>query len=423
MERLVDAYREMQDGRARVLVAFRHPGVEDGTLVFRLMCGLVNREARRLGMPLRRPARGYMLYGRDVPEWSGQFLKHLLPLIGAISVFPGRYHSESIGTLRRYLTDKPHPIALAPEGQVTYHNERVAALESGTAQLAFWCMEDLKKQARTEDVVIVPVCTSYHYDEGDWPGLLRLLGKIERECGLLPVEGLSGTAVRPRVPPDLPDREKIHVRIMRATRCILDLAEDFYARFYGVDFPVFPDEQSADGLQARLRGVCEAALGVCEAQLHLAPKGDFVQRVLSIRQTGFLRECRDDIPDPSALSALASGMADRVAQEAWLCLRHMELVDVLEYIRVDYVQPASSFDRFVEAVTNLRDVVNRLKGGNVSGRVNPFRKTARIVVNEPVRISQRWEQYGRNRRRAVDSLTHEILESFRAVAESANRSV
>jgi hypothetical protein len=423
MERLVDAYRQMQAGKARVIVAFRHPGVEDGTLVLRLMSGIVNREARRLGQRLRRSARGYMLYGRDVPEWAGQFLSWMLPLLGAISVFPGRYHSESIATLRRYLTDQPHPIALAPEGQVTYYNERVAALESGTAQLAFWCMEDLKKQARTEDVLVVPVCTSYHYDPADWKGLLRMLGRLELECGLPPIEGLSSGAPREPLPPGDAARKKIHVRIMRVTGRILDRAEDFYARFYGAAFPPAPGGQSADRLQERIRGVCEAALGLCEAQLHLTPRGDFVQRVLAIRQAGFLRECREDIPDPSALSPLESGMADRVALEAWLCLRHMELVDVLEYVRVDYVQPDSSFDRFVETVTNLWDVVNRLEGGNISGRLNAFRKTARIVVNEPLRVSQRWEQYGRSRRRAVDALTREILDSFKGVAESANDAV
>ncbi|HEY9593794.1 MAG TPA: 1-acyl-sn-glycerol-3-phosphate acyltransferase, partial [Spirochaetia bacterium] len=57
MERLVRAVHEMQDGRTRLIVAFRHPGVEDGTIAFRLLCGIAAREARRLGTPLRRPPR------------------------------------------------------------------------------------------------------------------------------------------------------------------------------------------------------------------------------------------------------------------------------------------------------------------------------------------------------------------------------
>ncbi len=100
--------------------------------------------------------------------------------------------------------------------------------------------------------------------------------------------------------------------------------------------------------------------------------------------------------------------------------RHVELVDLLEYLRVDYLSEDSDFDRYVETVANLGDLANRLEGGNISGRANPLRKTARIVVNEPIRVSPRWESYKANRRQAVSDLTSEILASFRSVAENGN---
>jgi hypothetical protein len=424
IERLVRAYQEMQEGKLRLIVAFRHPGVEDGTVVFRLMCGIVAREARRLRIPLRRPPRGYFLFGRDVPLWAGRFLGWMLPLLGAISVFPGRFEAHSINTIRRYVADMPHPVALAPEGQVTYHNERVAALEPGTAQLAFWCVEDLKKQSRNEDVAIVPVCTSYHYDPRDWKGLLRLLAKIEHECGLRPLDALSPRAGgRVRMPPDAAARDKIYVRVLRIGRHLVNIAEDFYNRFYGVDFPKREEEETAAGMQDRLRGVCEAALSIAEGSFQVAPRGGFLERVLALRMAGLGRIYRDDIPDVGALPGLERALGDRIAQESWLHLRHMELVDVLEYLRADYLRPDSGFDRFVETVTNLWDVVNRLEGGNVSGRINPFSKTARIVVNEPLNVSRRWDDYKENRRKAVASLTQEIYASFRMVAENGNRPV
>ena len=425
IERLVRAYQLLQSGKARLIVAFRHPGVEDGTVVFRLMTGIVGREARRLGIRLRKPPRGYFLFGRDVPEWAGQFLNWMLPRLGAISVFPGRYDSQSIATMRRYLTDMPHPIALAPEGQVTYYNDRVARLESGTAQLGFWCLEDLKKQARTEEVLIVPVCTSYHYNPRNWKGLIRLLVKIEKECGLIPLEGLPPGRRFPSGPesPDGAAREKIRVRVMRICRQLVRRAEEYYARFYAIEFPAHEEEETNARLQERIHGVCEAALSVAEGFFHLVPKGDFVQRVFAARQAVLGAMFRQDIEDIEALPAVERALADRIAVEAWLSNRHVELVDVLEYLRTDYLEPGSGFDRFVESITNLWDVVNRLEGGNVSGRINPFMKTARIVVNEPIPVSRYWETYKENRRRAVSALTTEIFESFRKVAENDNRPV
>jgi hypothetical protein len=422
IERLISAYQQLQDGKVRLIVAFRHPGVEDGTVVFRLMSGIVGREARRRGMELRRPPRGYFLFGRDVPEWAGHYLNWLLPRIGAISVFPGRFDSQSIATMRRYMTEMPHPIALAPEGQVTYHNEKVAALENGTAQLGFLCLEDLKKQARTEDVLIVPVCTSYHYDVRNWKGLLKILDRTEKECGFPPPEGLTPRGIRAaRLFEDREAREKVFIRVMRIGRHLVGLAEDHYSRFYGIPFPAPLEEETREGLQERMRAVCEAALTVAERFLRLKAKGDFVQRVFAARQAVLSWMFREDIPAIEAIPPVERALADRVAVETWMCNRHVELVDVLEYLRADYLDPDASFDRFVETITNLWDVVNRLQGGNVGGRINPFLKTARIVINEPISVSRHWESYKENRRRAVRALTGEIFESLRAVAENDNQ--
>jgi hypothetical protein len=114
-------------------------------------------------------------------------------------------------------------------------------------------------------------------------------------------------------------------------------------------------------------------------------------------------------------------LADRVAVEAWIANRHVELVDLLEYLRVDYITSRSGFDRWVEVVTNLWDLANRLQGGNISGRLNPLRKTARLIVGEPIRVSPLWESYREDRRRAVSALTEVISAGFRQVAENGNQ--
>jgi hypothetical protein len=213
---------------------------------------------------------------------------------------------------------------------------------------------------------------------------------------------------------------KLYVRALRALRHLVDAMEEYYLRFYGVSFPPRPAEETNASLQERLRGVCDAALSVAEKSLGLAVKGDFVQRVFAVRQAGLSRMFREDIAEAGALAAVQRTLADRVAIETWLCHRHMELVDVLEYVRADYLRPDSGIDRFVEFITNLWDVVNRLEGGNISGRINPFRKTARIIVNEPLRVSPYWGTYKTNRRKAISELTAVLFESFRGVAEKGN---
>jgi hypothetical protein len=399
---LVELYRRLQEGTARFIIAFRHPSTDDGPLVMRLMCGIAGREAARLGVRLPRTPRGYFVYGRDVPEWAGRWLAWFFPRLGAFSVFPGHLDSQSLSAIRRCLTDAPHPLALAPEGQVSYHNEKVAALEPGTAQLAFWCTDDLRRQGRTEEVFVLPVCFSYHYRESDWRGVDRLLSKIERECGLAPLPSASGA--------------KPWVRLVRLVRHLLDRVEDHYARFHGVAFRP-PGRDGVEALQRRVDALVEAALGEAERFFRVTPRGDRVQRVLAVRHAGLTRIHREDITSLDALAPLDRALAERVAAEAWLRLRHMELADVLEYVRLDYLSPESGIDRYVECVTTLWDVVNRLEGGNISGRGTPFPRTARIEIGEPIPAARYQEAYRANRRRGVAELTGEILRVFRATAE------
>ena len=399
---LVDLYRRLQEGTARFIIAFRHPSTDDGPLVFHLMCGIARREAVRLGVRLPRAPRGYFVYGRDVPEWAGRWLAWFFPRLGALSVFPGQLDSPSLSAIRRCLTDAPHPLALAPEGQVSYHNEKVAALEPGTAQLAFWCTEDLRRQGRTEEVFVLPVCFSYHYRESDWKGVDRLLVKVERECGLAPLPSAPGA--------------KPWVRLARVVRHLLDRIEGQYARFYGVCFR-HPGRDDLESLQRRVDALVEAAIGEAERFFRVTPRGDWVQRVLAVRHTGLTWIHREDIASIEALAPLDRALAERVAAEAWLRLRHMELADVLEYVRLDYLSPDSGIDRYVESVTTLWDVVNRLEGGNVSGRGTPFPRSARIEIGEPIPVARYQEAYRANRRRGVSELTGEILRVFRATAE------
>jgi hypothetical protein len=267
----------------------------------------------------------------------------------------------------------------------------------------------------------VPVCTSYHYREGDWGRLEELVRGMEKECGLPLLEGLAiAPGRRPPPRPDAASREKLYVRLMRVCRHLVEVAEGFYTRFYGAQFPQPSDEEGTAALQERIDALCDAALRTAEGFFGLGSKGDFVSRVFAVRYAGLSWIFREDIDDPSRIPPLEKVLADRIAAEAWLRLRHMELVDVLEYIRADYLSPDSGIDRFVESILNIRDVINRLEGGNISGHLNPFRKTARIIVNEPIAVSPWWDAYKGNRRKAVGEVTQAIFRSFREVAERGN---
>ena len=85
------------------------------------------------------------------------------------------------------------------------------------------------------------------------------------------------------------------------------------------------------------------------------------------------------------------------AGEGWFAMRHMELVDLMSYHDVAYVEGASgstpSDDRMVEHVLNLIDLAYRLMGGNITNRPNNIRKRAVIVPGESLNLTALMPEY------------------------------
>jgi hypothetical protein len=126
----------------------------------------------------------------------------------------------------------------------------------------------------------------------------------------------------------------------------------------------------------------------------LQPEGDLLNRVFTVRQRGWDFLFRGDVPAAGQASPLDRLLADRLADEAYLQLRHNELVDVLEYVRPDYIGEEASLNRLVEYALNLADVENRLLGGDVSSRYSPRGKQVRIRVGEPLEVRRLCQEAG-----------------------------
>jgi hypothetical protein len=105
-------------------------------------------------------------------------------------------------------------------------------------------------------------------------------------------------------------------------------------------------------------------------------------------------------------------LANRVADEAYLQLRHNELVDVLEYVRTDYIGPQASRNRLIEYALNLADVVNRLMGGDISTRYSPPGKQVEVRIGEPLELGALGAALPGGQRRKAEGVMNALRESF-----------
>lgn len=357
-------YEAARRGESRFLVAFRHPGDADPHLAFWL---LHFRLPRDLGRP-RRDFGGLFLAGAEVPLWGGPLVRWALRNAGTVPIRHGVLDRATLDSLVAAIAENPRPVALAPEGQVTYHVRTVQSLDEGVARLALWASERMAAAGRPLPVRIVPLAVDYRYTPRALARLPAFLSRLERRCGI--PDG-SGLPVRGRL-------DRLWDRLIR-------LAEDHYTRAYGQ-----ARAPETAGVRERLHHVLEGIMARLEGWYRLEPAGDLKARTMAARTASSALVFYPPVRW-QGMCPVERGMARRTAAEAYFLDRHQQLVDLGEYLDPAYAGPMGSElpgDRAIEIAQNLWDLENRLEGGDIGFRSLAFRKDVVLRVGEPVEASR-----------------------------------
>ncbi|PMB06093.1 glycerol acyltransferase [Fischerella thermalis CCMEE 5328] len=413
-EILAELYQQFQAGKVRFLMAFRHPEVDDPLCMLYLLSRAVPRVARQQGILLQYPIHSHFIYERGMLLWAGDWLGWFFSNLGGTPIRRGkRLDKLGIQNARNLFANAKMPIAVAPEGATNGHSGIVSPLEPGVAQFGFWCVEDLQKANRSEEVLIVPIALQYSYVKPPWAKLDWLLSKLEADCGL-PVKtiGRSETA----------NPEEIHYpRLLRLAEHLLTEMEGFYQRFYHQHLAAIDHELEARGnaneiLMARLHRLQDTALKVAEQYFKLQPQGNFIDRCRRLEEAGWSYIYREDVSDINALPPFQRGLADWVAAEAELRMRHMRLVETFVAVTGTYVKEKPTPERFAETALLIFDMIARTRNNTkLPGRPRLGWRQALITVGQPISVTERWAKSQSDRRAVrvgVTELTKELHQAL-----------
>ena len=393
---LVEAFSAHLSGHARIILAFRHPYGDEAQLLGWVFLRGVAKEARRRGVRFPYAPHALFVHGYEVPRWGGPLIRWLLPRVGALPVHHAKIDSAGMALIKQALLNGRYPLALAPEGQVSYASEWLPRLEQGAVRLGMAAADEIHRAGRSEPVQIIPVSIHHRYGPEAIPSLERLVNRIVTFAGL-------------EVRPD----STIHDRLELAVERILALAE----KNYGLGGGQGPDGGHPLSRDDRLALVISRALDAGESILSLGPgAGDAIERVYRIRQTGWDRVFLEGT-DPERLPPLERALADRRAGEAWYAMRHMELVDFCWYFRCEPPAGTAPLHRVVEYAQNLWDFGNRLAGGAISERAIVRPKKAVVVIGEALDLSARLSGWRKNRKSIVAETTAALESAYRACIE------
>ncbi|WP_026100368.1 lysophospholipid acyltransferase family protein [Fortiea contorta] len=398
-ETLAQLYQQFQAGKIRLLLACRHPEVDDSACMLYMLSRVVPKVARQRGIALKRPIHAHFLYDRGMTLWAGNSLGWFFSRIGGVPVRRGkRLDRHALQTARELFADGKMPLAVAPEGGTNGHSGIVSPLEPGVAQMGFWCVEDLLKANRPETVFILPIAIQYRYVQPPWSKLDWLISKLEANSGL---------SVQ-SVPDSVDGQEEIfYQRLWRLAEHLMTEMEEFYRRFYHQNLPDIPNQELID----RLHRLLNTALQVAEQYFGVQSQGSFIDRCRRLEEAGWSYIYREDVADIDALPPLKRGLADWVAQEADLRMRHMRLVESFVAVTIDYIQEKPTVERFAETTLLIFDMMSRVGGGILPARPHLGWREAQITVGEPISVNERWSNYQAGRqaaRQAVNDLTQDL---------------
>lgn len=430
---LHDAFSSFQRGNRRLLVLFRHVDLADGPVVLYALSEMLRRYDRRVGRDRhasQAPNDGgrlltaphvHFLYGKDVLAWAGPGARAVFPRLGGIPVSNTRLDRRSHDAIRNILIRGDFPLALAPEGQVTYQAFHVSELTPGAGTLAHWAERELAERAGTQRtarepavradaawrarvpaerageqnvprIAILPIAVGYHRSRDLGRLLDSVVDRIETAVGrrFRRVGGYRAT-------------------LIEATETIVTQLEGYCRQAY----PHICTKPDRAPLSRRIGILCDCLIRSADASSpkHPNPGDSLLQRLFALRFHGLDLRFREDV-DPQTLPPFDRGWADLRAAEAQTMDRHAQIVDILLYIRPEYIEGNPSDHRLVEYALNLLDVTNRVNGGRIATRYSPPGMRAALLAGEPIDATEHFREATESRKGAIrrlSALTHDAL--------------
>jgi hypothetical protein len=340
------------------------------------------------------------VYDRGISLWAGDYINWLFPALGGISIFRGKLDRPALNLMRKQITHGDVPLSMAPEGGTNGKSETVAELEPGIAQIGFWAAEDLQKEGRTEEMLIIPVGIQYEYSTKAWDKIDQTITTIEKECGIN----------KPAITTDTR-----YQRLYDLGSYLVQWVSDYYKNFYGNYVTINSANDNSDDLALSLQELADRILSVAEMNFGIKAKGTPIDRCRRLEQAGWDRIFRNDIKDLEQLSEVERGFADQLALEASYSNWHMRIAESIIGVTSDYVRQHPSPSRYIEVLKLMWSVLQRVTERNSD---SAFKETPHfgdrkltISVAEPLSVSERLSEYQSSRNSAKEctkKLTEEI---------------
>ena len=358
----LNTLRQLQDERC--LLAPSHSGGFEPHIIMYL--------SKQLGQDYNYVAAMELFQQSRVYRW-------LMPRLGVYSVIRGAVDRPSFSMTRQLLAEGKRWLVIFPEGQTIWQNSMLIPFQQGVFQLAFKGYEDARKQDAEASLYCIPMAIKYVYQHDMHAEIDESLSRLEAKLGIA----------------DETDDHSRYRRLRRIAEVVLAANEK------AKGFKANPDASLNDRAeQLKLHAVSQL-----EQQLGITPSPR--QQLLDRIRTLFNTVDRIVYSEPSG-----SDYERQLAQERQAVVQdyYEDLWRLLQFVALEdgYVKASMTFERFLDVLCLLEMEVCRER--KIWGP-----RTALVKVGQPIDLKDRADQYDRDKREAVQSITLEIEDTVRTM--------
>jgi len=393
---LFDVFRRALSGESRCIIAFRHPDGREPQLLSSFFLFRLKALAAKNGVRFEKRPHAVFVYGYEVIRWGGWVARFFMPNVGAIPIHHTKLDSKGMERIYSAITDGPYPVALAPEGQVSYSTDSVPRLETGSIRIGFQAADRLERKNVKCKLEILPLSVHFRYGKSGERAMEKLLVKIEKLCDFSRRKD---------------ERLSFNQRLARCRNFILEINEGRYCI----------KSDASLSFEQRLEKVVNAALETAERMLGIQGEGDYFARLYRVRHICWDRIFLPDVDDLKKMPSLLRSVTDIGAGEAWHIARHQELADFGWYFRHPLPTEETALHQKVEYVQNLFDFVSRTMGGAIADRVNIPVKKVIIKAAPAIDLSARLNEFKEDKKSAVAEVTSLLEKAYLDCIDEVNR--
>jgi len=393
---LFDVFKRTLSGESRCIIAFRHPDGREPQLLSSFFLFRLKALAAKSCVQLKKRPHAIFVYGYEVVRWGGWIARFFMPNVGAIPIHHTKLDSKGMERIYSAIIDGPYPVALAPEGQVSYSTDSVPRLEIGTIRIGFQAAGRLERKNVNCKLEILPLSVHFRYGKSGERAMEKLLEKTEKFCGFSRCKD---------------ERLSFEKRLARCREHILEINEGRY----------FIKSDDSLSFELRLEKVVNSALETAERMLGIQSEGDFFARLYRVRHICWDRIFLPDVDDLEKMPPLKRSVTDIGAGEAWHIARHQELADFGWYFRHPLPTEETALHQKVEYVQNLFDFASRTMGGAIADRVNI--PTAKVIIKAApaIDLSARLDEFKKDKKATIGEVTSLLEKAYLDCIEEVNK--